>query len=166
VLRILVPQICLNSCVIRRAFTRAIESHSTTLSRSKASPREPRGAQSGHKHRQRSRRTCLYSEPGQTTCSYVTWDSHRGPALIQYMSGYPSFEVPTMPHFHSPPSFSVSSQTKLGMTLSLQTELEDKPKNQTYTTRCMQHSQALKPCLLNLFHRFTHFGLLEVDTGL
>jgi hypothetical protein len=52
VLHILATQTCINSCVIQCALARTIESQSTTSSYPKASHGEPRGAQSGHKHRQ------------------------------------------------------------------------------------------------------------------
>jgi hypothetical protein len=52
VLHILVARTCINSCVIRREPTRTIQSQSMTPSCSKALHGEPRGAWSGHKHRQ------------------------------------------------------------------------------------------------------------------
>jgi hypothetical protein len=52
------------------------------------------------------------------------------------------------------------------MVLSLQKELESKPKHKTCSKRCMQNGRTLKPYILNLFHRFTQFGLFEVDVGL
>jgi hypothetical protein len=52
------------------------------------------------------------------------------------------------------------------MALSLQIELESKPTCHMHSKRCMQHSYALKPCKVNLFHHFAPFVLFEVGIGL
>jgi hypothetical protein len=54
VICILAARTCINPRVIQHARACTIESQSTTSSCSKASRGEPRGAQSGHKHRQLS----------------------------------------------------------------------------------------------------------------
>jgi hypothetical protein len=48
------------------------------------------------------------------------------------------------------------------MALSLQIKLENKPKYQMHSKRCMQLNRTLKPCILNLLHRFALFGMFEV----